>query len=399
VVLAPLTRQRAAEPSLAPTHLHVEYYAQRASPGGLVITEAVYISPEALAYPGAPGIWTAEQTERWKSVTAAVHAKGGKISIQLWHTGRIGHPSFGKHPLVAESGRPIPSVSSSAVPFTHPRTGKLMWTSTYEGKEEHVTPRALTRAGIQRVCKDYQDAARNAVEAGFDYVELHAAHGYLVDQFLQNGVNHRSDEYGGSVENRCRFLFEVVDALTDVVGRGRVAVRLSPTTFVNGRQNQLYFGATDTNPDAVYEHAVNGLNRHGLAYLLLTEPRWNGRDDDDVTKDKGIRKPLSNAHYRQIYKGTLMAGGGFTPASAKKAVADGTYDLIAFGRWFISNPDLPDKLRRGSPLNVYRRASFYEGGADGYVDYPSEDGLLGETGKYPLMEQDRVGASLLSAKL
>jgi N-ethylmaleimide reductase len=342
-VLAPLTRNRATEPGLCPHALHVEYYEQRASAGGLLITEAVAISPEAVGYTSVPGIWTAEQTEAWKPVVDAVHAKGGLIVMQLWHTGRISQPSFGSHPLLKASGMALPSVSASAVPMTHPRTGKALMTATYEGVEECAVPRALETAELQgRLREDYARAATNAKAAGFDGVELHAAHGYLIDQFLQDGVNKRTDMYGGSIENRCRLLFEITETLVSVMGPGRVGVRLSPTTIdpKTGRQSQLYFAASCTvrrardhsytvtdpmilllccdalvqgshrccflllagcatpqDPDAVYEHAVSGMNAFDLAYLQLTEPRWSGRDDGDVTKDKGFSQPLSNHKY------------------------------------------------------------------------------------------------------
>ena len=406
IVLAPLTRNRAAEPSLAPHASHVEYYAQRASPGGLLITEAVAISPEGVGYTSIPGIWTEEQVEGWRRVTHGVHAAGGKIVVQLWHVGRISQPSFGRHPLLRRSGLPLPSVSASASRMVHPRSGAPLQAVTYAGSEECATPRALTLQELPRLVEDYRRAARNALRAGFDGVELHAAHGYLLDQFLQDGVNVRTDAYGGSVGNRCRLLFEVVGALREVVGAGRLGVRLSPTTLdpATGRQNQLYYAATCSDPDATYAHAVAGLNGRGLAYLLLTEPRWTGRDDGDFATDKGFGKPLSNAKYRDIYRGTLMAAGGFTPASAAEAVAAGTYDLVAFGRWFLSNPDLPERIRTGAQLNVYDRDTFYHatidgGGDEGYTDYPSLDGSVGTPGKYRLVDAAKIGSSLAASKL
>lgn len=284
--------------------------------------------------------------------------------------------------------------------MVHPRTGAALQTQTYKGVEECDTPRELQIEEMPRLCDDYRHAARMALRAGFDGVEVHAAHGYLIDQFLQDGTNKRTDRYGASIENRCRLLQEVVSAVVEVMGPGRVAVRLSPTTIANGRQNQYYLAATCSDPDAVYEHAVASLNAFPLAYLLLSEPRWSGRADGDPSKDDGFRKPVSNAKYRNIYKGTLIAGGGFTPASAAAAVADGTYDCIAFGRWYISNPDLPERIRTGAPLNVYDRSTFYtataEGGShvDGYTDYPSLDGQYGIVGKYKLMNQENIGASL-----
>jgi N-ethylmaleimide reductase len=330
-----------------------------------------------------------------------VHDEGGKIFMQLWHTGRVAQPSFGEHPLLKGSGLPLPSVSSSEMPLRHPKTGELLTAFTYAGKETCAVPRPLATSEIPRLLDDYRRACENALRAGFDGVELHAAHGYLIDQFLQDGVNKRTDEYGGTVNNRCRLLFEATGALVDIAGQGRVGVRLSPTTIdASGRQSMQYYAASSTDPDAVYEHAVGGLNRWKLAYLLLSEPRWNGRNDGDVASDPGFSQPLTNAKYRGIYDNTLMAAGGFTPASAAQAVADGTYDLVAFGRWFLSNPDLPERLRSGAPLNVYDRQTFYtptilgKDGRKGYVDYPDMGGTIGETGKYPLMEQHRIGTSL-----
>eukprot|EP00658_Telonema_sp_P-2_P041972 TRINITY_DN30072_c0_g1_i2.p1 TRINITY_DN30072_c0_g1~~TRINITY_DN30072_c0_g1_i2.p1 ORF type:complete len:453 (+),score=89.99 TRINITY_DN30072_c0_g1_i2:84-1442(+) len=399
VVLAPLTRNRAAEPSLCPDSEHVSYYSQRASAGGLLITEAVAISPEALAYPGIPGIWTEQQTVAWTEVVRAVHAKGCKIFMQLWHTGRVAQPCFGEHPLArASAGMALPSVSASSTCMCHPRTGKPVAVLTYDGMRQAEHARALTTEEIcGRLRDDYVRAAQNAMLAGFDGVELHAAHGYLVDQFLNDGTNLRADRYGGSVPNRCRILFELVEALVRAAGGAdRVAVRLSPTTIdpQTGRQNQSYYGATTSDPDLVYEHAVTGLNRFGLAYLLLSEPRWSGKMDHDVKSDRGFAQPLTNHKYRALYHGTLMAAGGFTPLSAAAAIKDGHYDLIGFGRWFLSNPDLPEKIKRGSPLNVYDRSTFYSRGAEGYTDYPSQDGSVGELHKYTLIEQNQIGVSL-----
>lgn len=208
IVLAPLTRNRGTEPNLCPHQAHVDYYSQRASKGGLLVTEAVSISPEAVGYLSVPGIWTQEQVRAWSRVTTAVHEKGGIIFMQLWHTGRISHPSFGYHPLLRNAENK-PSVSSAENAITHPKTGKKLSTETYKGKEECAVPRKLEVEEMHRVCEDYAKAAKNAIAAGFDGVEIHAAHGYLLDQFLQNGVNTRTDEYGGSVENRCRLLTEV----------------------------------------------------------------------------------------------------------------------------------------------------------------------------------------------
>jgi N-ethylmaleimide reductase len=219
VVLAPLTRHRASEPELAPRQMSVDYYRQRASAGGLLISEAVAISPEGYGYPHIPGIWTEHQVNEWKKVTAAVHEKECFISCQLWHVGRVAHPDYGKHPLLAASGRPLPSVSSSAVAIE----GSTRVTGNDE-RVPHAVPRELPADEIPRLVEDYKAAARNAMEAGFDLVEIHGAHGYLIDQFLCDGVNQRTDNYGGSIENRCRLLFQVVEAVVSVVGASRTGV-------------------------------------------------------------------------------------------------------------------------------------------------------------------------------
>ena len=286
IVLAPLTRNRATEPNLCPHHLHVQYYASRATVGGLLITEATCISPEAVGYPSVPGIWTTEQADSWRKVTDAVHAKGGKIFCQLWHVGRISQPSFGTHPFLKHSGKPLPSVSASNVQMVHPKTGKPLYTTTYQGREECAVPRALLLEEMPRLVEDYNNAARHCLAAGFDGVEVHAAHGYLIDQFINDGTNQRTDKYGGSLENRVRLLNEIVGSLCRIMGKGRVSVRLSPTTLVNGRQNQMYYATRCSDPDLVYPHAVRSLNQYPLAYLLLTEPRWSGRDDGNPGTDQ-----------------------------------------------------------------------------------------------------------------
>lgn len=403
IVLAPLTRVRADVDTFAPHDLNVEYYRQRASAGGLLITEATAISPEGLPewtiYPAvresgghAPGIWSDTQTAGWSKVVKAVHAEGGYISCQLFHAGRVAQADSGisKHPLLKNSDLPMPSVSSSAVAM--PSDGEGDYAFQYKTEP----PRALQKSEIERVRRDYQHAARNALSAGFDFIELHAAHGYLVDQFLCDGVNQRTDEYGGSLENRCRFLFEAVAALVKVAGPGRVGVRLSPTVLdeKTKQPTQVYFGAACSDPHQIYAHAVAGLNDFPLAYLLLSEPRIGGMSSD-AEQEKGFTRPIANDCFRDLYDGTLISAGGFTPSTAASAVENGTFDLIAFGRWFIANPDLPARIRDGNPLNVYDRPTFYSNGAEGYTDYPYWSELKGDsTDKYRLMEQSRIGASL-----
>merc|ERR1719233_565032 len=285
--------------------------------------------------------------------------------------------------------------------MVNPKSNKPMKSITYKGVEKSVVPRALRLEEFPRLCDDYVHAAKNAMSAGFDGVEVHAAHGYLIDQFIQDGVNKRKDRYGGSIENRCRLLFEVVAAVSGAVGPGKVAVRLSPTTIdkKTGKQNWYFFGASTSDPDIVYAHAVDGLNQFNLAYLLLTEPRWNSRYRDAIDADPGFSQPLTNEKYRDIYKGTLMACGGFTPSTAAAALENGHYDLIAFGRWFLSNPDLPERIRTGAPLNEYNRKTFYTatafgGGEEGYTDYPDMNGSFGIVGKYSLIPQHEIKDSL-----
>mmetsp|Transcript_3954 Transcript_3954/g.8715 ORF Transcript_3954/g.8715 Transcript_3954/m.8715 type:complete len:465 (+) Transcript_3954:17-1411(+) len=436
VVLAPLTRNRALEPSLAPSPLTAQYYRQRASPGGLLITEATNISPESLAYPSTPGIWSPDQVEGWKKVTSAVHDKKGFIVCQLWHTGRVAHPDYGNHACNNDTKEKYqPCVSASDIPITS-RDGKPGKTVTYQGIKPHAAPRSLdSKVDIPRLCHDYKWAAQMAKDAGFDGVELHAAHGYLIDQFLNDGTNRRTDEYGGSVENRCRLLIEVLDAIFEVWPSDKVGVRLSPHDAPNG--GNTYYGCKDSNPDPVYRHAIQTLDERNLAYLLLTEPRWVGKHDDSPESDPGFQMPLMNLQkFRGEYRGVMIGAGGFTPTSSYAAMVDDDdgsssnngYDALAFGRWFISNPDLPKRLEsfhenesKGGglappPLNRYDRDTFYLNKSDGYIDYPSlefekfcqmgsptendkieYEGMV--LGKYPLLEQESVGTSLEAAKV
>lgn len=389
VVLAPLTRTRASEPDLAPRGMSVTYYSQRASKGGLLISEATCISGEGMGYPHTPGIWTPEQVAGWKRVTDAVHSKGGFMMCQLWHVGRISHPHYSDHPLI-QKGPCLPSVSASDIPAK----GKAQ---TYGGFVPNAPPRPLKLEEIKRVCDDYRKAAVNAKAAGFDGVELHGAHGYLIDQFLNSSSNHRSDRYGGSIANRCRLLFEVVEVLISVWGNTRVACRLSP----HCKGTMTYGDCNDESPDELYTYAIRGLDKYRLMYLLLSEPRWFGtKYDKDFAGDPGLAIDVINGRkFRPHYTGVLMGAGGFTPTAAKAAVEEGVYDLIAMGRWFIANPDLPERLRSGAPLNQYDRDTFYAYHEEGYTDYPDAAGSIGTPNKYPLVEQNRIGASLAQAKL
>src|SRR5215469_7857219 len=341
VVMAPMTRNRAG-PGNAPGPLNATYYAQRAG-AGLIITEATQISPQGVGYPGTPGIHSAEQVAGWKGVTAAVHAAGGRIVLQLWHVGRISHPSL-------QPDGALPVAPSAIAP-----AGQAM---TREGMKPFVTPRALETAEIAGIVEDYRRAARNARNAGFDGLELHGANGYLIDQFLRNGSNRRTDRYGGTAPNRARLLIEVTEALVAEWGAERVGVRLSPTNPFNDM--------ADSNPAATFATAVGELDRFGLAYLHIVEPAAT----DPVANGKApdIR------FFRTLWRGALMANKGYDLARANAAIQAGWADLVSFAVLFLANPDLPNRFRRGGPFNPPDRKTFYGGSAAGYTDYPLIDG-------------------------
>ena len=347
VVMAPLTRSRASQPGNVPSDIMVEYYTQRASDGGLIISEGTPVSPTARGWYGAPGMFTDEQVVGWKKVTAAVHGKGGRIFAQLWHTGRSSH--------VDVTGGPSPvSASVSSAYWEDPNN----LTSTPTGWQQPSPHRALEITEIKDVVEDFRKAAGRAKEAGFDGVELHGANGYLIDQFLQDSSNKRTDIYGGPVENRARFLLEVVEAVASVFGGDRVAVRIGP----DGKWN----GMGDSNPKALFDYVANQLNSFGLAYLHVIEPRVKG----NVVIHEG-QEPIAAAHLRTIFKGTIMAAGGFEPGTAEAIVESGSADLVAFGRHFVSNPDLPERIKEGLALSSYDRDTFYTFDARGYADYPA----------------------------
>ncbi|WLE61924.1 alkene reductase [Burkholderia plantarii] len=344
VVLAPLTRMR-TDAHNVPGDLMVEYYAQRATEGGLLISDATAVSPLGIAYAGAPGIFSHAQVRGWQRVTAAVHAKGGRIFLQLWHAGRQAHPAnIGGAAPVAPSA--IRAYEQAAI---LDGDGQVI-------DAEQVMPRALTLDEIPAVIDEFRRGAALARLAGFDGVELHAANGYLLDQFLLDGSNHRTDLYGGPIENRARFLFDVLDAVVAEWGANRVGVRLSPSG--------TYGTMSDSDPLATYGHVVRRLDHYRLAYLHTIEPRIRGNEDAD-----GSAAAVSTADVRGWYTGTLIAAGGFDAHGAQQAVAGRAADLVAFGRLFISNPDLPARLRHGAPLSGYDRSTFYGGGARGYTDY------------------------------
>jgi N-ethylmaleimide reductase len=333
IAMAPMTRNRAGEGN-APTDLNALYYQQRAS-AGLILTEATQVCPEGLGYPGTPGIYSEEQVVGWRKVTSAVHERGGRITLQLWHVGRISHPSL-------QPGGALPVAPSAIKPAGESVTGK--------GMEPFVTPRALEHDEIAGVVAHYAHGARLAKEAGFDGVQVHAANGYLIDQFLRDGSNHRTDEYGGSVENRTRFLYEVTEAVVSVWGGDRVSVRFSPQNPFNDMH--------DSDPISTFTYAAQGLNRFGLAFLELME---GGADEGG----------LATPHIREVFHGPLMVNSGYTLEKANAALAAGKADLVSFAVPFLANPDLPRRLAEQAPLNAPERATFYGGGAHGYTDYPT----------------------------
>jgi N-ethylmaleimide reductase len=341
LVMAPMTRNRAG-PGNVPTALNGEYYAQRAS-AGLIVTEATQVSPQGVGYPGTPGIHNDAQVEGWRRVTDAVHRAGGRIFLQLWHVGRISHPS-----LQPDGGLPVAPSAIAA-------EGEAF---TPGGMQPFVVPRALEVAEIPGVVAQFEEGARRALAAGFDGVEIHGANGYLIDQFLRDGTNRRTDRYGGSVENRARFLLEVTEAVAGVWGADRVGVRLSPWSDFNNMR--------DSDPPATFNHAARALARFGLAYLHVVEPGGS------VPAGAAPLAPDLKA----AFGGPLMVNGGYTRPLAEAALARGEADLVSFAALFLANPDLPARLERNSSLNVPDPATFYGGDHRGYTDYPALDGAL-----------------------
>jgi N-ethylmaleimide reductase len=330
VIMAPMTRSRASDAGVQPPYV-AEYYRQRAS-AGLIITEATNISPMAKGYVRTPGIYTPEQIESWRPVPQAVHARGGKIFMQIFHTGRIALPDF-----LPNNAQPI---APSAV-----RANGSNYTD--EGMKQFVTPREITKEEIAQTVKDFATAARNAIAAGFDGVELHSASGYLVQQFLTTNVNFRTDEYGGSIENRTRFLFEVLDAMIEAIGSERVSVKFSPQIPFNDIE--------ELDAEEVYPYTLERLNDKNLAYVHVMDGTSNS----------------FHAKLRPHYKGLYFAGGGFTVESGAELLAQGGADAIVYGTKFLANPDLPERFKRGLQLNEPDRATFYTPGENGYTDYPA----------------------------
>ena len=336
MVMAPLTRNRAGEGGV-PHDLNVTYYAQRAT-AGLIITEATPISDMAHGYPALPGIYTDAQVAGWKKVVDAVHAKGCKIILQIWHVGRISHPSL------------LPSGALPVAPSAIKPAGQAF---TYAGLQDYVTPRALDASELPAIIQDYVHATKCALAAGFDGVEIHAANGYLLDQFLRDGTNKRDDNYGGSVENRARLLMEVTKAVVAVAGSDKVGVRISPVNPFNDIE--------DSSPQALFNNVADSLNQFNLAYLHVVEGGIGDAGEPASFDFVALRKHFKNAY---------MANLGYDKARGNAAIASGQADVIAYGVPFIANPDLVERYRTDAPLNVADEALFYGGDEKGYTDYP-----------------------------
>lgn len=341
VIMAPMTRSRADNPDNTPTELHATYYRQRAG-AGLIITEGSQISKQAVGYINTPGIYSKEQVEGWKLVTKAVHEEGGKIFIQLWHVGRISHPDFHNGNLPVAPSALNPNEKSY----------------TPEGFKETVTPRALETEEVEAIVKDFQKAAKNAVDAGFDGIEIHSSNGYLLHQFFSSTSNQRTDKYGGSIENRARILFEILDAIAEVCPLEKVGARFNPS--LHG-----IFGMT-LNEETIptFDYIIEKLNDYPLAYLHLSEP-FSGVSEVPHAETHIAKR------YRPIYKGNLMINGGFDQERGNKVIDEGDADMVSFGTLFIGNPDLAERFEEGAELQEADKATYYTPGEKGYTDYPT----------------------------
>lgn len=341
IVMAPMTRSRSDNRENKATELTAKYYQQRAT-AGLIITEGIFISPEAVGVINVPAIYSPEQIEGWKLTTEAVHKEGGKIFAQLWHTGAYSHPDLhnGKKPLAPSNVNPQQQVF------------------TAQGFQPSEEPQPMTTEDIKQTVNDFKQAALNAFEAGFDGVELHGANGYLLQQFFSKNSNLRSDEYGGSIENRTRILFEILDAIKEVGGLEKVAVRLNPS--LNGIMGIL----VDDETIELYNYIVTRLNEYDLAYLHLIEPFTDVSDNSYAIQE--VAK-----HFRKIYNGTIIINSGFNKETATKVLQDGNADLVSFGTPFIANPDLVERFKTNAPLNQPDQTTFYTPGEKGYTDYPT----------------------------
>ncbi len=341
MVMAPMTRSRSDNPGNVATALTAIYYAQRAT-AGLIITEGTFVSAKAVGFVNVPGIYTNEQVEGWKLVTKAVHEKGGKIFAQLWHVGRLSHPDFHQGELPHAPS----AINPKAKAFTK------------DGFVDTVTPKEMTITDIRQTVQDFRNGAANAVQAGFDGIELHAANGYLLHQFFNGVSNHRKDEYGGTIENRARILFEILDAFKGVIDYGRVGVRFNPS------MHQAQGMEVDELTIPTFEYIITRLNHYGLAYIHLTEP---------FTPVQNVPHAVTEVarHFRPLYNGTLIINKGFTQQTGNRVIEENEADLVAYGVPFLSNPDLVERFRKNAPLNVPDNQTFYTPGKKGYIDYPS----------------------------
>ncbi|HEY8211220.1 MAG TPA: alkene reductase [Myxococcaceae bacterium] len=331
MVMSPLTRNRSTMPGRVPNALMREYYVQRAS-AAMILTEATSVSSQGVGYPATPGIWSDEQVEGWRSIVEAVHHAGGRILLQLWHVGRISDPSY-------HGGEP-PVAPSAIAPSGNP--------SLLRPKRPYAVPRALATGEIAGVVESYRLGAANAKRAGFDGVEIHGANGYLLDQFLQDRTNQRTDQYGGSIENRARLMLEVADAVVSVWGPGRVGMHLAPRCDAHDMG--------DSNPPATFGHVVRELSKRKLAFIMARE--------------SATGTPRIGPELRRQFSGAWVANEGFTPETGAMGLEEGVADAVSFGKLFISNPDLPERVRRGLPLAPWNDRTFYAEGPVGYTDYP-----------------------------
>ena len=344
VIMAPLTRCRAENPDTAPDERMARYYAQRAG-AGLIVSEGAIVSARARSYPHTPGIWSDAQISGWRLVTDAVHAAGGRIVCQLWHCGRLA----------------LPQLTGGEAPLG-PSAIDAQWKmfSPTDGPRPTVAPQAMSCEDIAQVVEEFAQGARNAVRAGFDGIELHSSNGYLIHQFLAGCSNTRDDEYGGSIENRARLLFEVLDAVTGELPAGRVGFRLNPM------MHKVHGMRVDDETLPTFEHVVQRANEYGLAYLHLTEAYAPGQLDDAPVRLDDVA-----GHFRPLARMALVSNGGFEVGHAETQVAGNKADAVAFGRAFIANPDLVERIRRGAPLARWDTETFYQGGERGYIDYPT----------------------------
>ena len=351
IVLPPLTRSRSSQPGNIPNDLMADYYRQRAG-AGFMVTEGTQIEPRGQGYAWTPGIHSPEQVEGWRKVTAAVHAEGGIIFAQLWHVGRVSHNSL--QPGGAAPVAPSAIVADNVKVFVETGPGQGALT-------EPSVPRALTTAEVKELVQLYAQAARNALDAGFDGVELHCANGYLVNQFISAHTNRRTDEYGGPLQNRLRFLREVVQAVADVVGKERLGVRFAPL-FASTEEDRVYLGLVEEDPHETYIEAIKVLEQVGIAYVSLAEADWDNAPELPETFRNDVRSNFS---------GKILYAGKYTVERGVRVVKAGWGDLIAFGRPFIANPDLPERIAQGWPLNTVDPATMYGGTDKGYTDYPA----------------------------